>query len=573
MVLTSVVPAVAQEATPQYVKRSAALMAIGNGNEKYLGRSVVEDATNNDTNRRAGPGFEQATIAHMVGPDQAHYVVVIVMESVIPKEGLGPYQLSCSAFRLNEKGSPTMVAARKFLTQNAGNRPANHPKAVTVSMPDGLQYVAYAYGSQMGTNRTKTFFGVTNHNCDKLLADPKISHVEDEANNDRGAPDIAFHGVVGDAAVLSFGYFSNGNDDGTYIGALELRGSGGLLDVKSKYTPKMILGPSNIGRPALAADGAGRALMCAPVEGNRPAHHVSCANIDINTGDTVFKDYIAKGVLNGDPYKRKYMGQPTITRIADGQFAVQILESNGAAKTGRQENLKGSNKSHLHYVTMNPGTGAFAIKATLDDAAVQPTHAAICGGKFGVDGKPTIAVVSAPPTGIGRGHMLMVHFDGSQAQPFKYEKAIDAWPINYNADSGFLANAYGDNPYQQGRDFLRCIGDVPNPGYGKPGGFMPDVKSFWAAAIPGREVGQIKNSLYLSLLPAETDTPGMPGNPVNAQDVPLPTPAPTSEGPKTDSGCGCSAPGTNAHIPGFVALGIMAAGAVVIRYRRRREEN
>jgi hypothetical protein len=547
-------------------------MAIGNGNEKYLGRPVVEDATNNDTNESAGPGFEQSTVVHMVGPDKSNYVVVIVMESVYEKD-IGPYQLSCSSFKLNEKGSPTMVAARKFLTQNKGRRPANHPKAVTVSMADGLQYVAYAYGSQMGTNRTKTYLGITNQNCDKLIPDTKISHVEDEENNDRGAPDIAFHGVTGDAAIVSFGYFSNGNDDGTYIGALELRGTGGLLDVKSKYIPKMILGPSNIGRPALASDGASRALMCAPVEGNRPAHHVSCANIDVTTGDTVFKDYIAKGVLSSDPYKRKYMGQPSIVRLGDGQFAIQVLESNGAAKTGRQENLKGSNKAHLHYVTLT-GTGSFAIKSTLDDAAVQPTHAALCAGKFGVEGKQTVAVVSAPPTGIGRGHMLMVHFDGAQeAQPFKYEKAMDAWPINYNADSGFLANAYGDNPYQQGRDFLRCIGDVPNPGYQKAGGFMPDVKSFWAAAIPGREVGQMKNSLYLSLLPAETDTPGMPGNPVNAQDVPLQTPTPKTEGPKADSGCGCSTPGTNAHIPGALALGIMAAGVFVIRYRRRREEN
>src|SRR6185436_10139560 len=157
------------------------------------------------------------------------------------------------------------------------------------------------------------------------------------------------------------------------------------------------------------------------------------------------------------------------------------------------------------------------ITGNLVGAAVHQTHSAICGGKFGVDAKPTVAVVSAPPTGIGRAQMLMVHVDAASTSPFAYDLHQDAWPINYNGDSGYLANMYGDNPGTQGRDFMRCIGDIPNPGHGIDGGYMPDVKTFWASAIPGREVGTPKNSLYLSLLPAETDTVGTPGNPLNAQ--------------------------------------------------------
>ena len=41
----------------------------------------------------------------------------------------------------------------------------------------------------------------------------------------------------------------------------------------------------------------------------------------------------------------------------------------------------------------------------------------------------------------------------------------DEWVVGaYNGDSGYIANKYGQNPNTQGRDFLRCIGNVPNPG-------------------------------------------------------------------------------------------------------------
>jgi len=561
-------------AAPQLVNRSSAVVKIGSGSDKSLGKPAVEDAVDPNTNRRAGPGFEQSTISHVVGVDKANYVVVIVMQSPpYPRQdNLGPYQISCSSFRLNDKSAPTPVVMNKWITKNPGDRSANHPMARTVTLPSGQELIAYTYGSQMGTNRTKTYFSAVDEQCNKVLPDTKISSVNDEDNNDRGAADLVYHGIVNGAARLSFGYFSNGNDKATYYGALDLTEAGGTIGVKSLYEPVMVIGPTNIGRAAMAADGTDRALLCAAAGSNdRPMPNVQCARMNVSTGEIMWKDDVAKGEMNDDPYKRKYYGQPSIAKLADGEFAISVLESNGAAKNV-QRNLKGSNTAHLLHATTNAGTEALVIGGNIVGAAVHQTHSAVCGGKFGVDGKPTVAVVSAAPTGIGRAQLLTVHVDSAATTPFHYDLKQDAWPLNFAGDSGYLSNMYGDNPGTQGRDFMRCIGDIPNPGHGIKDGFMPDVKTFFAAAIAGREVGSPKNSLYLSLLPAETDTAGTPGNPVAATDVPtVNPPLPTNDGGgKDSSGCACSTPGTSSSGSSLGGLALLGLALVGVRRARRR---
>lgn len=554
------------------VARAAALTMIGSGAEKNLGRPTADDPVDPNSNRRAGPGFEQATMTHITGADGAHYLVVLVMESVYI-DNIGPYQVSCNSFKLNDTSAPTPVVMRKLMTHNKGDRPANHPMAVRTVMPSGQELIFWSYGSQMGENRTKTYASVTNEKCEQLLPDQMISSALDAGNNDRGAPDVAYHGIADGAAVLSFAYFSNGNDKDTYFGSLKLADNNGLLSLTPVYESMKILGPTNIGRPALVADGPDRAILCTAVDGNRPAHNVSCARLKVSTGEVLFKNYIAMGNMDADPYKRSYMGQPTITKMSDGVFALQILESNGSSKNGgAARNLKGSNFAHLYHLEVNQGTEALVTRAVIDGAApYHQTHAQICSGAFGTDGKRVVAVVGAPPTGIGRAAMLTVHFDPTQAAPFTYDKILDTWPVNWYGDSGHLANLYGENPGRQGRDFMRCIGDVPNPGYHVKGGFMPDVKSFFAAAIPGRQPGDPKNSLWVSLLPAETDTKGTPQNPVDARDVPTAPPTtPTAEAPKDSSGCACVSGGqpvTPGEGLGSLALfGLVALG---VRSRRR----
>src|SRR4051812_39969790 len=90
-----------------------------------------------------------------------------------------------------------------------------------------------------------------------------------------------------------------------------------------------------------------------------------------------------------------------------------------------------------------------------------------------------------------------------------------------NADSGYLSNLWGRNPRTQGRNFLRCIGDVANPNYGKSGAWMSHVKTFFVAPSNGSDPrsadGAVKLGLNLTFASGEVDAasayPGTTANP------------------------------------------------------------
>jgi hypothetical protein len=206
-------------------------------------------------------------------------------------------------------------------------------------------------------------------------------------------------------------------------------------------------------------------------------------------------------------------------------------------------------------------------------AAAYGTHARVCSGPFGTTSTPVVNVISASPIGIGRGTSIIVHVDATQAQPFTWDPNNDWWPLTWAGDSGKVSNLLGENPGRQGRDFVDCIGGVPNPGHGVDGGFMPLVKSFFVTALAGREVGWDKNGLYLSLLPAEADVTLVPSNPVDATDVPTTgttTPTTPSGGPAAATGCGCTTPGGNTGMAPWGAIALGGLALVGLRARRRR---
>jgi hypothetical protein len=564
---------------PQAVARSAALLMVGRGNETTLGRPTIDDPADPNTNRRAGPGFEQATVSYLVGADKLPYVVVLVMESVqIPD--YGPYQVSCTSYRLNPTSAPTATVTRKMMTKNKGARSANHPKAATAQV-GGNNVIVWGYGSQMGGNRTATYMSVTNERCESLVPDQLVSPTAELNSQDNGAMDVAWNGSSdgGQTSMISAAYLSTGGDnDATYFMGFRLKEVNGLVTLEQLYAPKMIIAPSNIGRPALIADGLDRAVLCASKDGNgsrRPAGGgVDCARIAVAAGDTIWKNTVVLPVMSADPYKREYMAQPSLTRMDDGSYALQVLGSNGASKNGNTRNIKGSNLAHLYRLELNRGTEAIEVKESITGAAPYQTHAAICSGAFGVDSQRVVGVMGASPIGVGRAAMLMVHFDKTSTTPFTFDSKHDWWPVNWDGDSGWLANRDGENPGRQGRDFLRCIGDVPNPGHGVDKGYMADVKSFFVTAIPGRIPGDPKNSLFLSLLPAEVDTEGTPTNPVSAEDVPTGGGTPSNTGGAKDSnGCACATIGaapTTSPIGGLSGIAIAGLFLAGIGARRKK---
>jgi hypothetical protein len=522
------------------------VMAIGGGNEGRLDGDM----------RERGPGFEQTSMVNVV-QNGTSYIVLITMQSVT--DGNSPWQCSCASYQLNTNGPPTEVTKMTRLTNLSGERACNHPKAAV----GGDGNIVWMFGSDDNSNRPNTYAGAIDAQCRQLVA-PQIVSLTDNQND--GAPDIAFNGTDGTGAQIFTGaYLSTGGDnDITYALGLSLTKQD-LVYSLTKTWIQPIITPANIGRPALATGGLDRTLLCASEGHNRPPEGgIDCAWLNSHDGSTVWKNQISAS----DPQNMKYMSQPSLARLSDGHYVLNHIESNGG---GKNTNLKGSNLAHL--ISLDVVSDAIVKGGEITGAATYQTHSAVCAGAYGTSGNPVAAVISASPTGIGRPAMLMVGYDDG-AKQFSYDQVNDNWPIAWYGDSGHLANWYGRNPGRQGRDFLRCIGDVANPGHGVQGGYMSNVASFFVAAVAGRVPGDAKNSLTLSLVPGQVDVQTAPENPQPADQVNTTPPAapvaPTTSGDASSSkGCACDAAGRgDSRGAGGLSLVAMAIGLAFARRRR-----
>ncbi|MBX3190123.1 MAG: hypothetical protein KF819_24060 [Labilithrix sp.] len=526
---------------------------------------VVHVAHGNNRGREDGemrlryPGFEQSTVVHSRG-----HIVIVTMEAV-REPGLAPVQGACFSYKLNPVGAPTLVAQKRVSQYTRGERAFNHPHASA----DENGNILVMYGSESlnnEENRPDTYAGILNESCDWLAA-PVMVSIRRNAND--GAPHTSY---LGNGMFLG-GYYSDGGDPttgfpapgGDYSVAMGLRiVNGGLLPTLERTWITPVVTPTNIGRPTLTAVSNDRGLFCAPKGPQRPSDHIECALLDTNSGTVLWKSEVARGTREGG--KRVYFNQPTVVKVSENRYALLAIESNGMGKM--QNNVKGSNLTHMFMLERNGD--AISVAGEITGAAAHQTHASICAGGYGEQGTPSLAVFSASPTGIGRAAMMMVSYEEA-SKSFKYDPKADLWPAAWYGDSGHLSNWYGRNPMQQGRDYMRCIGDVPNPGYHQPGGYMADVKTFFVGAVHGRVPGEAKNSLFLSLVPGTMDKKVLPQNPIPAGEMPNTDPDLSAKepAPAADEGCGCSTPGHSTTNGGLALLGLVAFGAFV-SYRRRR---
>lgn len=516
------------------------------------------------------PGFEQSTVVFSKG-----HLVVVTMEAVQEK-GSAPVQCSCSSYELRPDGAPRLVADLKRLSSYSnGERACNHPKAAA----DENGNIVWGYGSDYNSNRPNTYAGIINEKCEHLAA-PQMVSIPRDAND--GAFDITY---LGNGKFMG-GYYSDGGGDipvgapftctapgvctaqqgGDYSVAMGLEvKAGALLPTLERPWITDVSSVGTIKRPTITKVAADRALLCASKGPNRPSDDIECGLVDTTTGTVVWKAIVAKG----DRQKKIYYNQPTVVRISENKFALSAIESSGQGKQGN--NVKGANVSHLILLERNGDS--ITIGGEIVGAAAHQTHSSICAGGYGLNGDASVAVFSAAPTGIGRAAMQMVALD-QNTKTFSFDPKADLWPAAWYGDSGHLANWYGRNPMRQGRDFMNCIGDVPNPGYHVENGYMPDTKTFFVGAVHGRVPGDEKNSLFLSMVPGQVDKKVTPANPVPAGQAPELDPNanldPEGKGsPDASGGCGCTTAGYSTN--GTTALlGMVALGLVVSLRRRKR---
>jgi MYXO-CTERM domain-containing protein len=339
-----------------------------------------------------------------------------------------------------------------------------------------------------------------------------------------------------------------------------------------------VVTPSDIGRPAIVSTGPDRAFLCAAKGVNRPPEMgVECALLNAMTGEILFKDYIHES----DPGNAMYFNQPSVALVGNN-IAIQTVMSSG---DGKNTNDKGESTTYLDIVEATDV--GMQLKSTKMAVGPYQAHPGMCSSTFGAVGegevaKPHAALFQAPITGAGQPALMYVDYD-DVSKNIILDMNFKFWFVGWYADSGYMSNIYGQNPNDQGRDFLRCVGNVPNPGYKQAGGFKPTVKTFTVAPHSGRMYGEEpKNALWLGLVPAETEKTIVPEPP----DAPTKPPV-SGEGnpPGTDpsdpsgrgqptlgnaaNGCGCVVAGERSTSYG--ALLALALGMLGLARRRRGE--
>jgi hypothetical protein len=464
---------------------------------------------------QGGAGNEQPTVTTLE-KNGKRYVVTVYMSSDVDFFE-GPWQCKCTCVEIGATGEPKVVADQVQLTHLFGERPCNHPKAAT----DG-QHVVWTYGSDdFFENTVQTYAGVIDETCNEVSSPIRISN---NFNNNEGAPDIVYNG----GGRFTAGYLSQGSSDISY--ARGLTKSGGSLE---KGFLDAVVTPANIGRPAIVAISANRSLFCAAKGDQRPPEvGVNCAMMDLDSGLELWEATLAAS----DPWNNVYMNQPSVALLDGGRVALQVIESDGL---GKNKNKKGSSKTRL-FVLAPDDTGPHVITQK-DAIGPYQAHSSICSGAYGLDGAMRVGVFDASITGSGLATITFAGFDGND---IGVDKLKDEWVVGaHNGDSGYIANKYGNNPGTQGRDFLRCIGDVPNPGAGVEGGFMPESKTFFAVPYTGRKPGEDKNALFLSFVPGHTLEAVEPEPPADPTTGAATGGAATTGATGGDQGTGAGAPG------------------------------
>lgn len=600
VLLSLAAPADADQATttqaPQAVAAStsaAVLEVVSDGN---LGRQDGEE-------KRRTPGTEQSQVKVVV-KDGKQYLVVVYMAGIDKDkdpEGRGPYSIECTSYEMQATSAPKKVAERVRLVADQARRGGNHPRIA----PDENGNLLLVYGSDYMRDRPSAYAMYIDNACRVLAPAVKFSIANSDSND--GAADVVpipGKGPNGEIRFFASYLSTNGgpapvagpdtDDNNTWAMPITVKPQGaGLYQIAPEWpsvdaaaqvtldkdgdpaTPETVSYPArttpvplvlgaNIGRPTVEMIDANRGLLCAAEGRNRPpAKGVRCVVFDINSGAVKSSAIVAPS----NPDQHIYQNQPTIAKLDATHYVLHTNFTNGR---GKNDNIKGQNTSETRILELSGDT--LLENTKMVGTPVHQTHSAICTGMQGEQSAPTIGVISASPTGIGRSALRYVHFDPA-AKKLAFDATNDTWPTAWYGDSGHLSNWYGENPMNQGRDFVRCVGNVKNPGYGLDGGYMKDVKSFFVTSVSGRVPGDMKNRLFMSLVPAEVDHVAVPENPKPADQVTAtnaPPAAPNAPPPMDDAkGCACSTPGhtSSSDFGGGLLLLGLAVGGIVSRRR------
>jgi hypothetical protein len=490
-----------------------------------------------------GAGVMMAAIAPMEG----NKLLTCWMDSDVTRIEAG-WQGKCAVVALHADAAPSIVAPPTQITDYPGDRPFNHPSIASTA--DGKYALVNFASTKDAIANTEQYVMVLDANGSKVGEPVNIDDDPQDLNGggNHGGGSIV---RVGDQFVAAFQH--NGNE--SYVVGITLAGTTVTRTWKTE-----IFRPTNIGRPECTATGATTALCCTEVGNNRPPEiGIGCAVLDTASGA------VQKSAIVGpsDPERQVFMNQATVAYLGNNTCAVGAVMSDGG---GKRTSRKGSNASMVYSVACD--TLAVLDKTDPITNAVAPfqRHAQITSSIFGGDGVSHVASLGCSSTGSGNAGMQMVSIGAGGKIAF--DKATGLLPVAPLCDTTYLANLGLRNPMVQGRDFIRHVGGVPNPGFGNPNGWMPEVSHFTVAAIPAvdpqhAKTANARNSLYLSFIPVGYQkglsvTVGgtkpvdqIPTGPSPGASDPTNTPPNVGGGGPSGGPSGGNAPGPNGTRGGF----------------------
>lgn len=475
------------------------------------GVMLIKESSNGPVKRGTGAGILMPRLEPMSGNKLLAVWMDSAPDSIVPpsdaNDNNGYWEGKVSVIQLNAQSAPTIVSTKQF-TDFPGDRPYNHPRLASagdiavINFASSLedpnttnQYVMImdASGAVMPLKGT-AINGTTAPTQDTNGKVQQVLNVGLNDGNNHGAAEM--HLVSTDASGVSHfigGFLHNNND--SYAFGLDVQKTATGYTAKQTWRT-LFARPANIGRPTCAVTDTTSATCCAAKGNNRPPEiGVKCVKLDTTTGKILNSALVAPS----DPGQKVYMNQPTITYLGNNLCGLGVVMSDGEGRN-RNGHFLGANTSMAHVIDCT----TLSIKNTQTAVAPFQRHATMSSSLFGNQGNTYMASLGCSSTGAGGAGLQLISVDTNGMMTV--DKANNMLPVMWQCDTAWLSYKGLRNPRDQGRDFFHVVGNIANPGFADPKGWMPEVSHFAISLVGAvKDASATRNSLYASFIPIAWD--------------------------------------------------------------------
>ncbi len=290
-------------------------------------------------------------------------------------------------------------------------------------------------------------------------------------------------------------------------------------------------------RPQVAyTQGAAEGYMTAVECNAQPANiGIRLTKFNVANGETI----TSKIVVKADPDNNKYVAEPSIADMGDSVAVGFAYSAKARDRDGGNGHAGGANVSQL---ALYKKTDLSMVGDMLATPANYQRHAHIFGTSYGPGTSRAVGVISGSSTGTSKGLLQVVPLKADGTLGLK--DPLKMYTVSTYSDVANLPARGKRNPNNQAKGFINGLGDIPNPGFDKPGGFYTEVRTFTMSTVAGystveaRDIGR-RESAWLSLVPSTwaaglTTVPGVPNE--NAGIGPAPRVAGDATDPNGEAG-------------------------------------